>query len=138
MGYTNYHYQKENFNDHEWKYIQDQKKKIMQHLNYIEIEEDTSENDTISLNGVGEKSHETFTICKERRGLHSWEKEEDGAFSFCKTNRKPYDKIVWNILLVAYESAPHKIRIENDNGERHGSYTPVGQHFNYIKITVKE
>ena len=37
MGYTNYHYQKENFNDHEWKYIQDHKKKIMQHLNYIEI-----------------------------------------------------------------------------------------------------
>ena len=147
MGYTNYHYQKENFNDHEWKYIQDHKKKIMQHLNYIEIEEDTSDNDTISLNGVGENSHETFIISKEKRELDSWEKKdswivenykENGAFRFCKTNRKPYDKIVWIILLVAYESAPHKIRIEIDNGERHGSYTPVGQHFNYIKITVKE
>ena len=138
MGYTNYHYQKESFTDGEWQNIQRYKKKIIQHFNYIEIEEDTSDDGIISLNGVGEKSHETFTISKERRGLHSWVNEEDGAFSFCKTNRKPYDKIVWNILLVAYESAPHKIRIENDNGERHGSYTPVGQHFDYIEIIAKE
>ena len=88
MGYTNYHYQKENFNDHEWKYIQDHKKKIMQHLNYIEIEED--------------KSY-----------------KENGAFRFCKTNRKPYDKIVWNILLKAYEIAPHKITIQNDDGKNY-------------------
>ena len=125
MGYTNYHYQKESFNDGEWQNIQRYKKNIIQHFNYIEIEEDTSDDDTISLNGVGENSHETFKLSKEKRELDSWENEEDGAFSFCKTNRKPYDQIVWNILLKAYESAPHKIRIENDNGERHGSYTPV-------------
>ena len=147
MGYTNYHYQKESFTDGEWQNIQRYKKKIIQHFNYIEIEEDTSDDDTISLNGVGENSHETFIISKEKRELDSWEKKdswivenykENGAFRFCKTNRKPYDKIVWNILLVAYESAPHKIRIENDNGERHGSYTPVGQHFDYIEIIAKE
>ena len=53
MGYTNYHYQKESFTDDEWEYIQHHKKKIIQHFNYVEIEEDTSDDDTISLNGVG-------------------------------------------------------------------------------------
>ena len=120
MGYTNYHYQKESFTDEEWEYIQHHKKKIMEHFNYIEIEEDTSDDGTISLNGVGENAHETFIISKEKRELHSWENQKDGAFSFCKTNRKPYDKIVWNILLKAYESAPHKITISNDNGESTG------------------
>ncbi len=117
MGYTNYHYQKESFTDEEWEYIQHHKKKIMEHFHDIEIEEDTSDDGIISLNGVEENAHETFIISKDKRELHSWENEEDGAFSFCKTNRKPYDKIVWNILLKAYESAPHKIRISNDNGE---------------------
>ena len=128
MGYTNYHYQKENFNDHEWKYIQNHKKKIIQHFNYVEIEEDTSDDDTISLNGVGENAHETFIISKDKRELDSWEKKdswivenykENGAFNCCKTNRKPYDQIVWNILLKAHESAPHKITIQNDDGENY-------------------
>tara|TARA_R100001163_G_scaffold27225_1_gene22094 strand:- start:454 stop:834 length:381 start_codon:yes stop_codon:yes gene_type:complete len=122
MGYTNYHYQKESFTDDEWEYIQHHKKKIIQHFNYIEIEEDTSDDGIISLNGVEENAHETFKLSKERRGLHSWENEEDGAFSFCKTNRKPYDKIVWNILLKAHESAPHKITISNDDGEHRESF----------------
>ena len=131
MGYTNYHYQKESFTDEEWEYIQHHKKKIMEHYHDIEIEEDTSDDDTISLNGVGEQSHETFTITKDKRELDSWEKKDswivenykdNGAFNCCKTNRKPYDKIVWNILLKAYESAPHKITISNDDGEHRESF----------------
>ena len=32
-------------------------------------------------------------------------------------SQKPYDVIVWNILLKAYEIAPHKLTIQNDDGE---------------------
>jgi hypothetical protein len=126
MGYTNYHYQKENFNDEEWDYILHHKNKIMEHFGDVEIEEDISDKDTIFLNGVGENSHETFILSKEKRELEDWEKKdswvmnsykEKGAFRFCKTNGKPYDSIVWNVLLKAYEIAPHKVTIQNDNGE---------------------
>jgi len=126
MGYTNYHYQTEDLNNEEWEYIQHHKKKIMEHFNDVEIEEDTSDKDVIFLNGVGENSHETFILSKKKRDLDDWEKNDDwivnsykekGAFRFCKTNRKPYDVIVWNILIKAYEIAPHKLTIQNDDGE---------------------
>lgn len=126
MGYTNYHYQTESLNNEEWEYIQHHKKKIIEHFYDVEIEDDTSDEDIIFLNGVGENSHETFILSKEKRELDKWEKESDwivndykekGAFRFCKTNRKPYDVIVWNILLKAYEIAPHKLTIQNDDGE---------------------
>ena len=46
MGYTNYHYQKENFNDEEWDYILHHKKKIMEHCGDVEIEEERRDKDT--------------------------------------------------------------------------------------------
>ena len=67
MGYTNYHYQTEDLNNEEWEYIQHHKKKIMEHFNDVEIEEDISNNDIIFLNGVGENSHETFILSKKKR-----------------------------------------------------------------------
>jgi hypothetical protein len=46
--------------------------------------------DFISINGVGEESHETFFFSKVSK---EWE--------FCKTARKPYDKVVTSVLILA-------------------------------------
>ena len=45
----------------------------------------------IKFNGIGEDGHETFII----------NREDDEDFEFCKTARKPYDKIVTAILALA-------------------------------------
>ncbi len=48
------------------------------------------DNQNIIFNGIGADSHETFHFSKQK---------ED--FSFCKTARKPYDKVVVAILKLA-------------------------------------
>ena len=57
-------------------------------------------------------------------GAEDYESDDDydnlGAFYFCKTNRKPYDALVWNILRKAYQIAPEKIHIRNDDGIHFG------------------
>lgn len=51
--------------------------------------------DELSLNGLGDDAHETFFL-------------EFGApgSGFCKTSRKPYDKVVVALLIIA-ESVKH-------------------------------
>tara|TARA_R110000851_G_scaffold304822_1_gene462749 strand:- start:249 stop:605 length:357 start_codon:yes stop_codon:yes gene_type:complete len=117
MGYTNYWNQRESFSDGEWDILKGEANKITEPFrNDLDIEED--DKNVIFLNGVGHNAHETFVLTKEKRSLNEWENEEtfnkEGAFNFCKTNRKPYDLIVWNILQKAYEIAPKKITIKND------------------------
>ena len=46
----------------------------------------------ISLNGFGDMSHEPFYLRKDGMNL---------GFSFCKTNRKPYDLLVCGAILIA-------------------------------------
>ena len=119
MGYTNYWNQRESFTNGEWDILKDEVNKIIKPFeNNLDIEDD--DKNVIFLNGVGHNAHETFVFTKEKRNLREWEREEtfnkDGAFGFCKTNRKPYDFIVWNILLKAHKIAPKKITIKNDDG----------------------
>jgi len=141
MGYTNYWYQKESFTKGEWDVLKEVANKLIEPFrNDLDIVED--DENVINLNGVGENSHETFILTKEKRELDDWEKKSDwivndykekGAFRFCKTNRKPYDIIVWNILLKAYEIAPIKLSISNDDGKQHGSQG-YPKHYNKKEI----
>ncbi|URP22101.1 hypothetical protein SEA_BIG4_343 [Microbacterium phage Big4] len=55
----------------------------------------------ININGVGDDSHENFGVSAEGRGDIDW--------GFCKTARKPYDKVVGAILLRIREDSPQFI-----------------------------
>jgi len=83
-----------------------------------------SKNNFISFNGdkQNDLDHETFIFTQIKREKYDYETDDDyddlGAFNFCKTNRKPYDALVWNILRKAYQIAPKKISIGNDDGVR--------------------
>ena len=123
MGYTNFWHQKESFTNREWGVLKDEANKLIEPFrNDLDIVED--DENVINLNGVEENSHETFYFTKSKRNILEYETEEifnkKGSFNFCKTNRKPYDLIVWNILLKAYEIAPIKLSISNDDGKKHG------------------
>ena len=60
----------------------------------------------IWFNGLGEDSHETFRITKKKRAKEDYEEQEaydrQGAFEFCKTAHKPYDKYVVAVLCALY------------------------------------
>lgn len=59
--------------------------------------------DEVRFNGVGENSHETFTLCKDSTG-----------FNFTKTQRKPYDRHVLACLILAKEYFGDNIRVSSD------------------------
>ena len=58
-----------------------------------------------SLNGIGDDSHETFSI-----------NIDDSDFEFCKTAQKPYDDVVTTILLTAKFHLGDAIKVSSDGG----------------------
>ena len=134
MGYTNNWHQKDDFTDTEFKKLAKHTKKMIKffeeelEINFSQKEivfEYSDKNlNFISFNGDNENDldHETFIFEQTKREKYDYETDEDyddlGAFNFCKTNRKPYDALVWNILRKAYQIAPKKISIGNDDGVR--------------------
>lgn len=53
------------------------------------------EPDYLSINGVGDESHETFII-----------RRKDLTWDFCKTARKPYDAVITAVLILARYTFP--------------------------------
>jgi len=123
MGYTHYWRQLRDFTDTEWqeltrltKLITNGSQGILAHHPetageddyYGEIEDDvfTIDNEEIRFNGIGKDSHETFRITKKKRPKADYEEQESydrqGAFEFCKTAHKPYDKYVVAVLCAIY------------------------------------
>lgn len=145
MGYTNNWHQIEDFTDTEFDKLAKHTKKLIKffeeelEIKFSEVEIKSKSTavgfavDTgkwqyskkfICFNGDNEKDldHETFIFEQTKREKYDYETDEEyklkGAFNFCKTNRKPYDALVWNILRKAYQIAPKKISIGNDDGVR--------------------
>ena len=136
MGYTNNWHQKDDFTDTEFNKLAKHTKKMIKffeeelEINFSQKEivfEYSDKNlNFISFNGDNENDldHETFIFEQIKREKYDYETQDDyddlGAFNFCKTNRKPYDALVWNILRKAYQIAPEKIHIRNDDGIHFG------------------
>ena len=117
MGYTNYWKIKKGFSHGEWQTLKEiyQTKIAPNFKNIIEGGVQATTNlDTppqfeyIQFNGIGANSHETFTITPFKTGLTQ----------FCKTNRKPYDKAVWEFLIRLECHFPDHISISNDDDSR--------------------
>ena len=129
MGYTHYWRQHRDFNDTEWRVITRLAKLItadglgvLAHhpdaINgdeyYGEKEDDvfTIDSEQIRFNGIGKDGHETFLITKKKRAKREYEEQEaydrQGAFEFCKTAHKPYDKYVVAVLCALYNMAGQK------------------------------
>jgi len=116
MGYTHYWRQQRDFTDTEWQELTRLTKLITndgvldQTLSTVEFNID---NEQICFNGVGDNGHETFIITKKKRPKADYEEQDaydkQGAFEFCKTAHKPYDKYV-----VAVLCALHNMKIKLD------------------------
>ena len=123
MGYTHYWRQARDFTDVEWieltrlaKLITNGSQGILAHYPatvgeddyYGGIEDDVFiiDDEEIRFNGIGEDGHETFLITKKKRAKADYEEQhaydKKGAFNFCKTAHKPYDKYVVAVLCALY------------------------------------
>ena len=125
MGYTNYWHQHDDFTCHEWTQI----KKFYHGLKLIHgggqfneadhtFNDETIHDDFIVLNGTKGQDCETFVLRKYRHD----QKDKNEYYNFCKTNRNPYDAIVWSLLCFAryVKHDRTKFEIANDDGEGSG------------------
>lgn len=111
-GYTHHWAVEAEFNDEQWKQILAGAKKIIAAAKRDKIEivgplgkgKPDLTPVVIALNGAGKDSHESFLL---RRRPGDW---------FCKTARKPYDKVVVSILALAKNVAPETVTVSSDGG----------------------
>jgi|TARA_R100000081_G_C4787203_1_gene155354 hypothetical protein len=97
MGYTNYWHQHIDFNDKQWKALQQEAEYIdgiaSGNLADIEITDDY-----ILMNG--NPGCETFVLNKNRPTEKDYE-SQDLSFNFCKTRAMTYDIYIWHMLIFA-------------------------------------
>lgn len=98
MGYTNYWNNSKKFTQVQWgKVLRDFKETLtFKEFTFINIEIEMINRTHIIFNGVNENSHETFCLS-----------HNSTDFGFCKTARKPYDKICQALLIIASHYNKH-------------------------------
>lgn len=68
----------------------------------------------IFFNGIGEESHETFSIDRTPRVREHQIDDSDKEFGFCKTARKSYDIAVCSALIIAKKHFGTDIDVSSD------------------------
>jgi hypothetical protein len=112
MGYTHYWRQQRDFTDTEWQELTRLTKLITADGRGVLARHPyddhtlTIDDESICFNGIGDEGHETFLITKKKRVKEDYEEQhaydKKGAFNFCKTAHKPYDKYVVAVLCALY------------------------------------
>jgi len=124
MGYTNYFNQRRNFNDDEWKLLQDEVT-YLNECGRIILRTDTP-HEVIAFDGKGEDTCETFVLAKDL-SFH-WLKNDEITekriydnyvkrghyFGFCKTRMYPYDIDVWHLLTYCRVISPENFSCGRD------------------------
>ena len=125
MGYTHYWRQLRDFNETEWQELTRLAKLITADGSSIlangisdKNSRPTIDNEQICFNGIGNDGHETFRITKKKRPKADYEEQEaydrQGAFEFCKTAQKPYDRYVVAVLCAIYRVQRDGMNISSD------------------------
>ena len=114
MGYTHYIKNKREFTDAEWDQFTKEVKEMLDKTNIPVANgcgdegSDPIINDKgVYFNGVGDDAHETAFMPKG-----------SASFDFCKTARKPYDKLVVNMYKIAERVLGFGITLSSDGGSR--------------------
>lgn len=117
MGYTINFEQSRPFTMQEWSDIRAACIPMFNRLKQIKGGDGTGRpeigNDRIIFNGDASKGENHETMCLERQG---------GGFQFCKTARKPYDRYVKAVLVVANMIAPGALDISCDGDNEDGCW----------------
>ena len=118
MGYTVYYSQKRPFTNLEWQRITDNVRDMFNRLKQVKGGRGDGrpliDNTDIIFNGdrSKEEDHETFQLMKAGDG-----------FQFCKTARKPYDRYVKAVLVLANFWAPGALEVTCDGDSEPDCWT---------------
>ena len=111
MGYTHYFYTAKTINKVNWEILTGAVEILLKDCNrdiqkeYDDTDEPEISEQRIRFNGIDDDGHETFMLSREYDGFQDncGKNKRDicQCFSFCKTARKPYDKYVTAVLILA-------------------------------------
>ena len=112
MGYTHFWYLPEGrISDDNWEEYSECVKTIVEpHIGGCIGKLVVNEN-VVAFEGA--PAHETFSVRREQF-LDSWQRKNDRVFNFCKTARKPYDKIVTACLTKMKSVFKDDVKIASD------------------------
>jgi len=96
MGYTNYWHQNIDFNDTQWKTLQEEVEYMQEISNGIIDVLTNDDANEIAFNG--KQNCETFVLNRYKPTVKEYE-QQDLTFNFCKTRELPYDIYVWHLLV---------------------------------------
>lgn len=113
MGYTHYWTVKKSFTDKQWKNFVSDVKELFSKTK-IPLAGGSGDKNTVpkinntavSFNGLENDSHETCHITKSST-----------EFDFCKTQQKPYDAVVIEVLKLARKHNP-SVELSSDGGSK--------------------
>jgi len=120
MGYTHYWYQSRDLTDDEWQTICQKSQELFESNKTLVANgmgdkgiSPEINDDEISFNGIGDDSHETCFVTKNKT-FNDWEDKKGESFSFCKTAHKPYDKVVVQFLKMIRDVTGNAFRLSSD------------------------
>lgn len=96
MGYTNYWHQNMDFNDTQWKILQEEVEYMQEISNGIIDVLTNDDANEIAFNG--NPTCETFILTRYKPDTPEYE-GQDLTFNCCKTRELPYDIYVWHLLV---------------------------------------
>lgn len=136
MGYTIYYKTKPNLRITKKEVVECVKriKDLITENDLVEVQfPDAVDKYNINFNGIGDDSHETFCFYSDYKDSKFEEEKQrvidklteqksysgdiiNGKleFCFCKTARKPYDKVVKQALMIIQEVTSHKLVVSCD------------------------
>jgi hypothetical protein len=137
MGYTHYLKHTQPFSDEEWSQINDALSKIIHHASIRGITTATGDGRTaidsshsmiekpwiqnwgqegpvIAINGLENQMCETFVIYKNGTPKQDWQSPGFEGFSFCKTQRLPYDAVVTATIIWIDSHFPGRLNASSD------------------------
>ncbi len=124
MGYTHYIDQKSELPLDKFKLFADECETIIQHSNIpVQFDWDDSNphqitQEIVRFNGVNDDGHETFCLDRIFKPLYRDEISNGFYFSLCKTEKKPYDKVVVACLYAAKWHFKEDIQLSSDGNKQ--------------------
>jgi hypothetical protein len=115
MGYTHYWNKIKELPQNKWGQFESKVAELIFEGGSEGVISGESGDDEIRFNGVGKEAYETFLFTRVESDEGFVQKDKDGKyFNFCKTARRPYDKFVVAVLLLAKEYFGDQISLSSD------------------------
>lgn len=125
MGYTHYWWQPRILNSKEFELFMESVKQLRYASTiplYFEESSDNPSEKFVILNGLDDDEYEDAVFAELQDDPEDWDEEKGLFWTFCKTNQKKYDQVVFASMLAFVHHFPHDVKIASDGDLASGDF----------------